>query len=146
LSRVYATGGASANTTILSVAADIFGAEVCKNVEYEPETGWVGANWNACSVGMAYKARWGYERTLKGREMIEFDDLIHQCRDTRREARKATEGKDRLLDADVDEGVRIMARPGPACEAYAKSMEWWTRLEDRALGESKNGPKVNGNH
>lgn len=78
--------------------------------------------------------------------MIEFDDLIHQCRDTRREARKATEGKDRLLDADVDEGVRIMARPGPACEAYAKSMEWWTRLEDRALGESKNGPKVNGNH
>jgi len=147
LSRVYATGGASANTTILSLAADIFGSNVCKNVEYEPETGWVGANWNACSVGMAYKARWGYERTKKGKEMIQFDELIHDCREERRIARKEHEGKDLRVDADVDEGVRIVARPGKGSEAYAKSIEWWAGLEKRALGESEaaveNG-KVNG--
>jgi len=136
LSRVYATGGASANTTILSLAADIFGSNVCKNVEYEPETGWVGAHWNACSVGMAYKARWGYERTQKGKETIQFDELIHDCREERRLARKEHEGKDLRVDADVDEGVRIVARPGKGSEAYAKSIEWWAKLEKKALGES----------
>jgi xylulokinase len=149
LSRVYATGGASANTTILSMAADIFGSNVCKNVEYEPETGWVGANWNACSVGMAYKARWGYERTMKGREMVQFDELIHDCREERRIARKKMEGKDLRVDADVDEGVRIMARPGKGSEAYAKSIDWWANLETRALkeGEADGGKtKVNGVH
>lgn len=141
---MYATGGASANSTILSLASDILGAEVCKNVEYEPETGWVGAHWNACSVGMAYKARWGYERaTVKGKELVEFDQVISECRDARRMARKEQQGKDLRVDADVEEGVRIVARPGQASEAYAKCMDWWAELETRAVKEG--AVKVNGN-
>lgn len=105
----------------------------------------MGANWNACSVGMAYKARWGYERahaTRPGRELVEFDQVISECRDARTALRKETQGKSLLLDADVEEGVRIVARPGAASEAYAKCMDWWAELEKRAVEEGRQ--KVNG--
>ena len=85
---------------------------------------------------MAYKARWGYERTLPGKELAEFDEVIAECRDARKELRMQQLGKDISVDADVEEGIRIVARPGPASEAYANSMEWWSELEQRALRES----------
>lgn len=85
---------------------------------------------------MAYKARWGYERTLPGKELVEFDEVIAECRDARKELRKEQMGKDVSVDADVEEGIRIVARPGPASVAYANSMEWWSELEQRALMES----------
>ena len=70
LTRVYATGGASANRTIVSLMADILDAPVSKNVEYDVDTGkWIDAHWNACSVGVAYKARWGYERYLASKTL-----------------------------------------------------------------------------
>jgi hypothetical protein len=86
----------------------------------------------------------------EGREMVEFDELIHECREERRVARKKMEGKDLRVDADVDEGVRIMARPGHGSGAYAKCIEWWAALEQRALREGEdegkgNGVKTNGN-
>jgi xylulokinase len=128
LSRVYATGGAAKNGTIVSLMADVLGAEVCKNVEFDPETGkWDDANWNACSVGMAYKARWGWERHTTGRKWALFDEVVQECRQRRARARGSASGE--------DEGIRVVATPGPGAAAYDKSVEWWQALEQRALRE-----------
>jgi xylulokinase len=117
LSRVYATGGAAKNGTIVSLMADVLGAEVCKN----------DANWNACSVGMAYKARWGWERHTTGRKWASFDEVVQECRQRRARARGSASGE--------DEGIRVVATPGPGAAAYDKSVEWWQALEQRALRE-----------
>lgn len=133
LTRVYATGGASANRTILSLMADILSAPVCKNVEYNPETEkWSDAHWNSCSVGMAYKARWGYERHhAEGeRKWIKFDDLVDECRSARKAARSS-----KAVEIDQEEeGIRAVAQPGEGRGAWERSVEWWQSLEDRAMG------------
>jgi xylulokinase len=128
LKRVYATGGASANHTILSLMADVLSANVCKNVEYSTDAGWVDAKWNACSVGVAYKARWGWER-IQGRKDIGFDEIVKECR----EKRGATRGKDGKGMELEEEGIRVVASPGEGSRAYERSVEWWRALEDRAL-------------
>ena len=133
LTRVYATGGASANHTLLSLMADVLSAPVCKNVEFNPETSqWSFANWNSCSVGVAYKARWGWERQKDGgkRDAIDFDELVRECRETRREAR-GDEGSGEALE---EEGISVVASPGPGRGSYERSVSWWQTLEDRALG------------
>ena len=132
LARVYATGGASANKAILSLMADVLNAPVCKNVEYNTSKGeWEDANWNACSVGTAYKARWGWERHVAqgDRKWIGFDDLVKECRDARK-ARRAEKGKEQALE---EEGIKVAAQPGPGAAAYERSVEWWKALEARAL-------------
>lgn len=111
--------------------ADVLSAPVCKNVEFDPETEkWSFANWNSCSVGVAYKARWGWERAQTGRE-IGFDELIRECREARREAR----GDGPLADDQDEEGIRVVASPGEGRGAYERSVSWWQTLEDRALTE-----------
>ncbi|KAL7418554.1 hypothetical protein Q5752_007012 [Cryptotrichosporon argae] len=131
LTRIYATGGAAANPTIVSLMADVLGCPVSKNVEYDPTTeSWGDAKWNACSVGAAYKARWGWERAnVTGKEWASFDEVIGACR-AERQARRG--------DASGGvEGVRHVAVPGPASAAYEKALGWWRALEAKALAEGK---------
>ena len=145
LSRVYATGGAAANLAILSLLSDILGAPICKNVEYSsPKSSWVPANWNACSVGVAYKAAWGYERwTHRGseREWTGFDEFVQECREARagkrpKESREmgptGKHGGERA-GSIVEEGIMVVAAPGDGAGAYEKVLERWRALEQRAL-------------
>lgn len=140
LKRMYATGGASANPTILSLMADILNCPVSKSVELDPKTGqWVNANWNACSVGVAYKARWGWERSqAQGtRKWVDFDTVIEECRGRRAAARRARAvSNGEVRDDDLEEeGIRNVALPGPGTEAWERSLEWWRLLEAKALAE-----------
>ncbi|WRT70953.1 uncharacterized protein IL334_007952 [Kwoniella shivajii] len=133
LTRVYATGGASANRTILSLMADVLSAKVCKNVEFT-DGKWQDAHWNSCSVGVAYKARWGWERAVdKTRQGISFDQVIKECREAR-ERLRGGDGGDMELE---EEGIRVIASPGPGARAYERRVEWWRALEHRALLEQK---------
>ena len=132
LARVYATGGASANRTILSLMADVLSTPVCRNVEFDPTTNkWSDANWNGCSVGVAYKARWGWERHVAQgeRKNIGFDDMVRECREIRREVRGDAGGQMEL----EEEGIRVIASPGPGAGAYERSVAWWQALEQRAI-------------
>lgn len=148
LTRVYATGGAAKNPTICSLAADVLSAPICKNVEYDPATeSWGEANWNACSVGAAYKARWGWERTLPGRASVRFDQFVQACRDRRRMLRAgrheerggqhnpAEDEVERL--GDVAEGISIVAKPGKGSDVYDQAVDWWRQMEHRALADSR---------
>ncbi|OWT40210.1 xylulokinase [Cryptococcus neoformans Bt1] len=136
LTKVYATGGASANRTILSLMADVLSTKVCKNVEYLDEK-WKDADWNACSVGVAYKARWGWERVIAAdgdeRKWVGFDTVIRECREARKKIR-GDEGKGLELE---EEGIRIIASPGPGSRAYERRVEWWRELERKALEEQR---------
>ncbi|WWD22918.1 hypothetical protein CI109_107413 [Kwoniella shandongensis] len=136
LSRVYATGGASANRTILSLMADVLSAQVCKNVEFH-DGKWQDADWNSCSVGVAYKARWGWEReqATGERKWISFDKVIEECREVRKQLR-GSEGGEVVLE---EEGIRVIASPGPGARAYERRVEWWRALEQRALEEQRQG-------
>jgi xylulokinase len=112
--------------------ADVLGAPVCKNVDYDPKTKtWGDANWNACSVGMAYKAKWGWERhAARGeRKVISFDDVVRECRMRRAKVRGNVCGQ---VNMD-EEGIRVVAAPGEGAGAYEKSAEWWKALERKAL-------------
>jgi xylulokinase len=112
--------------------ADVLSAPVCKNVEYNPKTaGWSFANWNSCSVGVAYKARWGWERQRadRARRHIGFDDLVRECREARRKLR----GEEQTDEDLEEEGIRTVASPGEGRGAYERSVGWWQALEERAL-------------
>ncbi|TYJ55824.1 hypothetical protein B9479_003476 [Cryptococcus floricola] len=154
--RMYATGGASKNKTILGLLADVMNTKVCRNVEYsyEDKTGtgtgeggwaWRDAEWNACSVGVAFKARWGWARahaqTEEGR-WISFDRVIQECRAERRKLRSACEasggggekgGEKEGEEGLEEEGIRVVAQPGEGARAYERRIEWWKGLERRAL-------------
>ncbi|WVW80699.1 hypothetical protein I302_102685 [Kwoniella bestiolae CBS 10118] len=132
LTRVYATGGASANRTILSLMADVLCTQVCKNVDYL-DGEWRDVQWNSCSVGVAYKARWGWERTQKGREWTSFDQVIKECREKRRKIRGG-EGESSDL---AEEGIKVIATPGEGARAYERRVEWWRELEAKALEDQK---------
>lgn len=142
LARVYATGGAAKNPTICSVMADALGCPVSKSVEWRADKKkWTDASWNECSVGVAYKARWGWERHIaaqkgdKARASISFDDLMAEIR----RKRHASLGSDALTapGAPDEEGVHNVATPGAGSPAYANASEWWKVLEARALSEMK---------
>lgn len=112
--------------------ADVLSAPVCKNVEFDPETGkWSFANWNSCSVGVAYKARWGWERIQNGgkKNDIGFDDLVRELREARRAAREDQQAE----ESQDEEGIRVVASPGEGRGAYERSVSWWQALEGRAL-------------
>jgi xylulokinase len=135
LNRVYATGGASANPTILSLMADILSAPVVKNVDYDPKTKrWTDVHWNACSVGVAYKARWGWERhhAQGQRKWVEFDTFVQECRERRAEKRRVGSSGGGGVELE-EEGIRAVAVPGEGAAAWEKSVEWWKLLEARAV-------------
>ncbi|WWC92582.1 uncharacterized protein L201_007541 [Kwoniella dendrophila CBS 6074] len=135
LTKLYATGGASANRTILSLMSDILCTKICKNVEYLNGK-WQDAQWNSCSVGVAYKARWGYERHINNendRKWISFDQVIQECRDNR----KALRGEEGQRDDIEEEGIRVIATPGEGARAYERRVEWWMGLEHKALQDQK---------
>nr|XP_019007704.1 xylulokinase [Kwoniella pini CBS 10737]OCF46485.1 xylulokinase [Kwoniella pini CBS 10737] len=133
LTRVYATGGASANRTILSMIADVLNTQVCKNVEYL-DGKWQDAQWNSCSVGVAYKARWGWERTRnESRKWVGFDQVIKECRLARRKLRGG-EGERSDL---AEEGIRIIASPTEGARAFERRVEWWRELEKKALNDQR---------
>lgn len=116
--------------------ADVLSTKVCKNVEYLDEK-WKDADWNACSVGVAYKARWGWERVIAAdgdeRKWVGFDTVIRECREARKKIR-GDEGKGLELE---EEGIRIIASPGPGSRAYERRVEWWRELERKALEEQR---------
>lgn len=134
LARVYATGGAAKNQSICNVMADALDCPVSKPIEWdEDKKKWKDAHWNACSVGVAYKARWGWERHVaaaKGdekRAYINFDDFIAEC---------TAHGREKLGEAGAGaEHAGDVAVPGEGAAAYAAAVEWWTQLEHRALSE-----------
>ncbi|ODO04532.1 hypothetical protein I350_05136 [Cryptococcus amylolentus CBS 6273] len=140
--RMYATGGASKNKTILSLLADVFSTKVCRNVEYSPSDGeWQDAEWNSCSVGVAFKARWGWARanaqTEAGR-WISFDQVIQECRAERRKLRG---GEGEVGDLE-EEGIRVVAQPGEGARAYERRIEWWKGLERKALEDQAAGEQL----
>ena len=55
---------------------------------------------------------------------------MRECRETRREAR-GDEGSGEALE---EEGISVVASPGPGRGSYERSVSWWQTLEDRALG------------
>lgn len=115
--------------------ADILSAPVVKNVDYDTKTKkWVDVHWNACSVGVAYKARWGWERLhAEGeRKLVEFDSLVQECRDRRAVRRREAGGVTEGIELE-EEGVRAVATPGPGAAAWERSVEWWRLLEARAV-------------
>ncbi|WOO83739.1 putative D-xylulose kinase A [Vanrija pseudolonga] len=136
LSRAYVAGGAGKNPTICAVAADVLACPVSKAVEWDGRQ-WGEAGWNACSVGVGYKARWGWEREAArqrgdgARASIGFDDLIAEIRRARRAALPAEALS--AADAPDDEGVANVAVPGPGAGAYDAAVGWWQALEARAL-------------
>lgn len=77
LKRVYASGGASKNLTLLSVLANVMGCEIVK-----PSTSGSGREANACSVGAAYKAAWAHARNRDGGD-VAFDDFVNALRSKR---------------------------------------------------------------
>lgn len=150
LQRIYATGGAAANTTICSMMADVLGCDVCKPVEYDPEKEqWHNANYNACSVAAAYKAAWAWSRHAAQDEQQRFepfDDFVKRAAQSRKSRREAairpapdaqTKSKDDRVDV-IEEGVAIVARPDQSrSAAYRSSVQWWEELERKALERSK---------
>jgi xylulokinase len=115
--------------------ADILAAPVVKNVDFDPATQrWTDVHWNACSVGVAYKARWGWERLYAegGRKWVEFDTVVQECRERRAARRKAANGGGEGVDLE-EEGIRAVAVPTEASGAWEKSVEWWRVLEARAV-------------
>ncbi|KAL1406225.1 hypothetical protein Q8F55_007916 [Vanrija albida] len=136
LSRAYVAGGAGRNATICAVAADVLHCPVSKAVEWDGGA-WREAGWNACSVGVGYKARWGWERHVareagdEARASVGFDELIAEIRRARR-----TDLPPAALaaaDAPDGEGVANVALPGPGAGAYDAAVAWWQGLEARAL-------------
>lgn len=142
LARVYATGGAAKNQTICNVMSEALDCPVSKPVVWDAKAGkWKDADWNACSVGVAYKARWGYERQLaaaKGddkRTAITFDDFIAECHG--RDRAKLDPSTLKEPGAPDEKGETNVALPGEGAQAYADAVGWWKELEDRALSEEK---------
>ncbi|ORX34314.1 xylulokinase [Kockovaella imperatae] len=134
MTRVYATGGASVNRSLLSVLADVMKAPICKNIEFDyGSQEWKDASWNSCSVGVAYKAKWGWERHTGEdvRRTIDFDSVVAEARKARGQLRGSM-GDDIDLE---DEGIAVVASPGPHAAVYEKSLRWWQALERRAVEE-----------
>jgi len=48
-----------------------------------------------------------------------------------REARRAARGG--VGDAEEEEGIRVVAAPGPGSGAYERRVEWWRALEKKAM-------------
>ena len=132
MTRVYATGGASVNRSILPILADIMNAPVCKNVEYDRRAdSWNDAQWNSCSVGMAYKARWGWEREIGqgSRRSISFEAVIDECR-AHRSKQRGSRGTGEELE---EEGIRVVATPSDHSTDYEGRVGNWRELEHRAV-------------
>lgn len=109
LTKVYATGGAAKNPSILAVMADALGCDVAKHVT---ESGGE-ADWNACSVGVATKAAWGYARTQGS--TLRFDAFVKKVGAS---------------------GSQTVAAPGAGSSAYVESMPRWKELEKESLDDS----------
>jgi xylulokinase len=141
LARVYAAGGAARNKTLLRVMADALGCPVSKAVEYDPEAGmWGEVQTNACSVGVAYKAAWGWVRaTDKSRANVPFDDFVAAAHARSRATLPAEAAT--ACHAPSENGKYDAALPGPGAAAYKRALPWWRELEARSIKEGKAGNK-----
>lgn len=142
LAKVYAAGGAARNQSIVNIMSDALGCPVAKAVEYDEVTkAWGEGQTNACSVGVAYKAAWGWTRTQSEKDKnVKFDDFVAQAR-KRIRARLPEE----ILNAEGapdEHGEKVVAVPTDAAEAYSRAIPWWQALEARALKEGKEGVRV----
>lgn len=139
LVRAYAAGGAARNKTLLSIMADALGCPVSKAVEYDRATGtWGEAQTNACSVGVAYKAAWGWVRAVdKTRANVPFDDFVAAALARQRAA--LPEEAWSAPGAPGEDGESTAALPGPAAAAYKRAIPWWQELEARAAKEGEAG-------
>ncbi|GMK57827.1 hypothetical protein CspeluHIS016_0406610 [Cutaneotrichosporon spelunceum] len=141
LSRVYAAGGAARNKALLNVMADALGCPVSKAVEYDrKKKAWGETQTNACSVGVAYKAAWGWARASdKTQANVPFDDFVAAAH--ARERATLPAGAARAAGAPGENGKYDAALPGPASSAYRRAIPWWRELEARAIREGKEGKK-----
>lgn len=144
LAKVYAAGGAAKNQSILNIMADALGCPVSKSVEYDADANkWGDANSNACSVGVAYKAAWGWVRAQAAKQgdsnkaNVPFDDFVAECH---ARLRKALPPAALSAPGAPDEnGESTAATPTAGSEVYARAVPWWQALEARALAESRDG-------
>ncbi|CAO1617426.1 unnamed protein product [Jaminaea pallidilutea] len=115
LTRLHASGGASSNLTLLQSMADVLHCDVVKPAGDKEQGG------NACSVGAAFKARWGWERaTVKGREDVPFDVCMSEAR-----SQKGGSGAGQ---------VTVLAQPDEQrSQAWRGFVGQWQKLEERAL-------------
>ncbi|CAK9782741.1 putative xylulokinase [Cutaneotrichosporon oleaginosum] len=141
LARVYVAGGAARNKTLLNVMADAMGCPVSKAVEYDAEKGaWGESHTNACSVGVAYKAAWGWVRSVdKTRAHVPFDDFVAAAHARARATLPAEAAT--APGAPGDNGKYDAALPTAAAAAYKHALPWWRELEKRAVMEGKEGKR-----
>jgi xylulokinase len=142
LQRVFATGGASSNSTICSIMADVLGCDVCKPVSYdEEEEEWHFADWNACSAGAAYKAAWSWHRHVAEtteEQQVDFDAFVRRCLEERKQQREQRGVQSGSVKGPrlLEEGVAILAHADDQkAMAYDRAVEWWRALETRAMQE-----------
>lgn len=135
LQRMYASGGASSNSTLLQTLSDVLGCEVCKPGEDKGT--------NACSVGAALKAAWAWKRLElssgtgakgsvngsgnsngNGAKAVAQPSFEEFVRDTKRRSRQ-TEQK--------AYGIKVLARPDQERNVVWESfLPLWEELENRA--------------
>ncbi|BEJ12925.1 hypothetical protein CspHIS471_0300990 [Cutaneotrichosporon sp. HIS471] len=141
LARVYAAGGAARNKSLLNVMADALGCPVSKAVEYDREKkAWGETQTNACSVGVAYKAAWGWARASdKTRANVPFDDFVAAAHARKRSTLPVEAAG--APGAPGENGKYDAALPGPAAAAYKRAFPWWRELEARAIREGQAGEK-----
>jgi xylulokinase len=141
LSRLYATGGAAANTVICDLMADVLGCDICKPIEWDTSSGsWQNAHYNACSVAAAYKAAWGWSRFATDDKDEDFDNFVKRAANRRKSARQPAHGSESAEGGFtiVEEGVAVVARPNEeASQAYKAALPAWQELEDRSLNECR---------
>lgn len=120
LKRVFASGGASKNLTLLKVLANVMGCDVVKPLPSES-----GTEANACSVGAAYKAAWSHAR--KQNKTLIFDDFIGALRAKRADPYIVTVARPdwsviKMVGYDID------------------GLDRWKVLETKALAKSTSSP------
>lgn len=144
LGRVYAAGGAAKNQSIVNIMADALGCPVSKSVEYDASAKrWDTANSNACSVGVAYKAAWGWTRAQANgaaEANVKFDDFVAAAYARVRASLPAEAAS--AKGAPDQDGESNAANPTAGAEAYARAVPWWQALEACALKEGREG--ING--
>lgn len=126
LRKVFATGGAAKNQSILAVMADALGCDVAKSVAWsdgQPRD----ADWNACSVGVATKAAWGWARTQGC--ALRFDAFVNKAAERSAHSAHSAHGAGCAGSATV-------AAPGDGQQAYADAVPRWTALEQESLDDS----------
>ncbi|PWN21951.1 putative XKS1-xylulokinase [Microstroma glucosiphilum] len=119
LQRMYASGGASSNATLLQTLSDVLGCEICKPEEDKGT--------NACSVGAALKAAWAWRRVELGAgsdgsgAQPSFEEFVRDARSQTNQAEQKAHG------------IKVLAHPNQERNAaYESFLPTWEELESRA--------------